>query len=440
MNRSGTESKVVALRPPAREGHLLARIIAAQNEIVQAAHDPGKVIEVVIRRAQELTRSGGAMVEILDVDEMVCLAASGTAAQQVGRRLEAGGSLSGLCVRERKVLWCDDAETDPRVDPDACRRIGLRSMLVVPLLHEDKAIGVLKVVSPYASAYGRADIRSMEMMATLVGAVLGHAIRYAGLVKEYEQRLEAERGEAAERSAVNARLDALLREGNIELVFQPVIRLSDGAVVGYESLCRFPGAERRSPARWFADAVKAGRALELELLAAGKALQALTRLPPATRLSINVSPETIVAEAFARLLSGHDISRLVIEITEHSDVEDYERLRVAVQRLQHRGAQLAIDDTGAGFASLRHVLHLAPDIIKLDISLTHGIEHDRRRQTLASAILTFAVGTQAVVVVEGIETREVLEMLKQLGVHYGQGYYLGRPAPMPEVFPTHIEI
>src|SRR5690606_33598657 len=153
-----------------------------------------------------------------------------------------------------------------------------------PLLHQGQAIGVLKVTSLEPCRYSPADVRTMEMMATLVGAVLGHAIRHEDTAKEYERRLASQRGRAAERAAEAARLDAVLREESVKLVYQPLLRLSDGLIVGYEALCRFPGPERRSPMRWFTDAAGVGRTQELEMLAARKALEALVRMPPPLRL------------------------------------------------------------------------------------------------------------------------------------------------------------
>ncbi|MGH8171867.1 MAG: EAL domain-containing protein, partial [Rhodanobacteraceae bacterium] len=96
------------------------------------------------------------------------------------------------------------------------------------------------------------------------------------------------------------------------------------------------------------------------------------------------------------------------------------------------GVRLAIDDAGAGFASLRHVLRLEPDFIKLDMSITHGIDAQIRHQSLASALLTFANGTSASIVAEGIETQGELDTLRRLGVTYGQGHYLGFPGPLPD--------
>lgn len=416
---------------------LYARIIAAQNEIVQLAHDPNKVVNAVIRRAQELTRSTGAVVEILDDDALVYWAASGSAESQVGLRIGAAGSLSGLCIARNSVLSCDDSEQDPRVNLHACRRVGLRSMLVTPLLYEGRPFGVLKVLSPYPHAYRGPDIQAMTMMAALVGAVLGHAIEYSDLLRDYRGRVEADRVAERQRADLVGGIEALIRDRALLIVFQPMVALSDGRIFAFEALSRFPPGTP-PPDIWFAQAAELDLGLELELEAARMALGRLDDVPRPYRLSINASPETVASDAFRALLSGYDMARVIVEITEHTTISDYDRLRACLRDLHARGVLIAIDDTGAGFASLRHILHLSPDIIKLDISLTRGIDHDIRRQTMVSAIQAFASGTNTTIVVEGVETEGELRVLTGLGIEYGQGYHLGRPAPLEDVMRAEL--
>ena len=122
--------------------------------------------------------------------------------------------------------------------------------------------------------------------------------------------------------------------------------------------------------------------------------------------------------------------RLIIEITEHAQVEDYVQLADALAPLRACGARLAIDDVGAGFASLRHILRLEPDIVKLDLTLTHEIARDPAREALAWSLVRFAEGIDATIAAEGIETPEDLAVLRSLGVTYGQGFYLARPSSL----------
>lgn len=427
-------AKKIHARSKATDG-LYARIIAAQNEIVQLAHDPNRVVGAVIRRAQELTRSTGAVVEIVDGDALVYWAACGSAQAQLGLRIPLAASLSGLCIASNEVLRCDDSEIDTRVNRDACRRVGLRSMLTMPLLHEGRPFGVLKVLSPYPRAYRDEDIRAMDMMATLIGAVLGHAIEYSGLLDDYRGRVEADRAAERQRAERINGIEALIRTRGIEIVFQPMVSLIDGHVFAVEALSRFPRGTP-SPDVWFAQAAEVGLARVLELEAARAALDRLDDIPRPYRLSINASPDTIVSKGFEALLSAHDAARVIVEITEHTTVSDYTALCASLRLLRNRGVLVAIDDAGAGFASLRHILDIAPDIIKLDISLTHGIDRDVRRQSMVSAIRAFAAGTYATIVVEGVETAAELAMLVELGIEYGQGYHLGHPAALEQALPA----
>jgi len=425
-----SRSAVVALRADQNETALLNRIISAQSDIAAAVHDPKEVVDVVIKRTQELTRSEGAAVELLEGDELVYIAASGVASRQIGLRIPIGHSLAGMCVANNQVLWCDDAEFDPRVNREACRQVGLRSMLVAPLLHAGRPIGALKVMSPYASAYRDTDVRTLERMSALIGSALGHAMKHDRLARNQRPAPDAAKDMEQERSDWEDRIRSLLVSRQIRTVFQPVVRLADRAVTGYEALSRFP-AGTGTPDVWFSMASEVGLGIALELEALRSALSHLGSIPEPLHLSINLSPETLMAPALEDALRPYDKSRLILEITEHSTVADYEVMGERILALQRQGLEFAIDDAGAGFASLRHILQLMPDVIKLDISLTRRIDHDKRRQALVSAILSFAHRTSARVVVEGVETAGELDALVALGVEFGQGYYLGRPEALP---------
>ncbi|MBV8960015.1 MAG: EAL domain-containing protein, partial [Actinobacteria bacterium] len=148
-------------------------------------------------------------------------------------------------------------------------------------------------------------------------------------------------------------------------------------------------------------------------------------------LAINVSPTTAMTGELAQLLARYPQERLVLELTEHAQVDDYDRLLEALTRLRSRGVCLAVDDAGAGFASLHHILLLSPDIIKLDISLVRDIHEDPVKRALACSLVTFAREIGSTIIAEGIETPDELATLADLGVPWGQGYHLGRPAPLP---------
>lgn len=183
---------------------LLNAIIGVQTEIAEARLNLDEVMNLVATRAQELTHADGAAVEMADGNVMVYRAALGLAAGHVGVRIKAEGSLSGLCVKTREVLRCDDSETDPRVDLKACREIGLRSMIVVPLFHETRSVGVLKVLSAQTAYFNEVDVHTLQLLAGLVGTALGRSEEH-----KIRQRLMAELEEANKRLEQLATTDGL---------------------------------------------------------------------------------------------------------------------------------------------------------------------------------------------------------------------------------------
>lgn len=224
------------------------------------------------------------------------------------------------------------------------------------------------------------------------------------------------------------RIEAALLDRSITPVYQPILDLSTMTAVGYEGLSRFPDAAHGGPDRWFADAFSVGLGVDLELLAAATLLPMLDTLAPAQFLAVNMAPATALTMGDTQLCDPSLCPQVVIELTEHVPVEDYAAVHRAFAEMRSHGARLAADDMGAGYAGFRHLLDLAPDIIKLDISLIHGIDRSSRQQSLARAITVFAADVGATVVAEGVETAEELHMLHALGVPWGQGYYLGRPS------------
>ncbi|MBA3943355.1 MAG: PAS domain S-box protein [Herpetosiphonaceae bacterium] len=160
------------------EGERLAAVVATQNAIAMAGNDLPAMMHLVVERARELTRAGGAVVDLAEGDEMVCHAVSGTAATHLGLRLKIDGSLSGRCVRTGEILECVDSELDPRVDRAASQRIGVRSLIVVPLCTHGVTCGVLKVFSAVPSAFDERDVDTLQLMAGLVGAALSNATAF----------------------------------------------------------------------------------------------------------------------------------------------------------------------------------------------------------------------------------------------------------------------
>lgn len=244
------------------------------------------------------------------------------------------------------------------------------------------------------------------------------------------ERLRDARDGAAPRGAAT-RIRGVLDAADLTVVFQPIADLETGRVVGVEALTRFPGGEPQRPDRWFQEAAACELGAELELLAVQRALEHLGDVPPGAYLSLNCSPSTMVSRRFADLLAGCPLDRIVIEVTEHAAVSDYERLNAALTCLREGGARVAIDDAGSGFASLRHILRMSPDIIKLDVSLTRGIDQDPVQRALSFSLAAFASAVDAEVVAEGIETQAEYRALRFLQVNHGQGFYLGAPTSPP---------
>ncbi|HEX2027623.1 MAG TPA: EAL domain-containing protein [Nitriliruptorales bacterium] len=226
------------------------------------------------------------------------------------------------------------------------------------------------------------------------------------------------------------RVDLMLANEQFGVVFQPIYDLVDGRLVGVEALSRFHAEPHQPPDRWFADAQLVGRGVELEAAAVRAALMQLPSVPDGVYLSLNVSPDTLVSRQLAEVLEAVDGERLVLEITEHAPVENYLLLAEAMSRYERRGVRLAVDDAGAGFASLRHIVRLGPAIIKLDVSLTRDLHLDPIRASLAAALTGFARSSHVGLVAEGIETEGELDALHRLGVPCGQGFLLSRPSAL----------
>ena len=233
--------------------------------------------------------------------------------------------------------------------------------------------------------------------------------------------------------AVKQSVEAILSQARFAVRCQPIVRLDTGAVVGAEALTRFPSTHRPTDA-WFDDAQRVGLGAQLQLAVVERAVALVGLLPAGAFLTVNVGPEVLASRELLDLLDMVDPERVIIELTEHVRIDDYEWLLGSLSRMRERGARLAVDDAGAGFSSLGHILHLRPELIKLDCQFTRGIDTDPARRSLAHALVSFARDIGAEVVSEGIETPAELDTVRELGVPYGQGYFLSRPT-RPQLIP-----
>lgn len=225
-----------------------------------------------------------------------------------------------------------------------------------------------------------------------------------------------------------AAIEGVLRDQAFEIALQPILHLKDQGTAGYEALCRFSPEPYRPPNLWFEDAAEVGLQVALEVHVIETAFKILPDLPAACYLAVNTSPATLATGKLSDLVAAAGGNRVVIEITEHSAIDDLDVLLMEIDRLRELGARIAVDDAGAGYSGLQQIIRLRPDVIKLDMSLTQNVDKDVARRALASAMVQFARDTNARVVAEGIETEAELRTLKAIGVEMGQGYHLGRPA------------
>jgi EAL domain-containing protein (putative c-di-GMP-specific phosphodiesterase class I) len=223
---------------------------------------------------------------------------------------------------------------------------------------------------------------------------------------------------------IDDRLRPLMADGGPVVLLQPIVDLATGRRAGAEALSRFPHQWNQAPDLVFADAELIGQRERLEIQALRRAAAHLPYV--SGYVAMNVSPATLATAACQDLLHGMPLERIVLELSEHDPIDDYDALRTTLTPLRARGMRLAIDDVGAGFSSLRHIITTAPDVIKLDRSIVAGVAHDNVLGVLGHALVDLAGAIGAQVVAEGIETVADAEALTALGVDLGQGWLFDR--------------
>jgi EAL domain-containing protein (putative c-di-GMP-specific phosphodiesterase class I) len=223
------------------------------------------------------------------------------------------------------------------------------------------------------------------------------------------------------------RIAELIDSDQPEVVFQPIVELGSRGVVGYEALSRFHLEPRRSPDVWFAQAARVGLGVELELKAVRSALDLLDEVPDHCFLSLNVSAPTLCSSGLEAAMTAVTGDRVVLELTEHDLIRDYDRLNTATARFRESGIRVAVDDAGTGCSGFSHILKVSPDVIKLDRTITRSIDLHPARQDLAASVVALARGIGATVVAEGVESDAECHELARIGVSEGQGYLFGRP-------------
>jgi EAL domain-containing protein (putative c-di-GMP-specific phosphodiesterase class I) len=427
------------------------------NEVL----DPRSLLQRVADQVLEVVEgAGGVLVGLSDDSSVTFITGSGFLKPHVGTSVQISSSLAGLAITTREVVRCDDTGSDDRVDAEACRRLGVASSVCVPLLRGHEALGVMSVSSQALAAFNDHDVALLAKLADFLGVAvglagdLGRVQRDLLLFGRPSPEADLEQMEAHDRTRVNAsrfvmnvlrpeavfwmesrrRVQAVLdNPEQLAVVFQPIVELSSNAIVAVEALARFRAEPARGPDAWFAEAEQAGIGVELELLAVANALVARRLLPNDVALTVNVGPAAVVSPGLRQMLRAAGAACLVVELTEHTKFDDYDALLHAVGAIRESGVQLSVDDAGAGFSGLSHILKLSPDFIKLDRELIKGVDTDPVRRALTASMVGFAAGTRAKIIAEGIETADELEAVRALGVGYAQGYFLGRPVPLADL-------
>jgi EAL domain-containing protein (putative c-di-GMP-specific phosphodiesterase class I) len=310
---------------------------------------------------------------------------------------------------------------DLTAHPEAMRlpaaEAGIRSFVSVPVVLSDGTV---------YGTFCAADLTGNPALTMRDRPLMEVLARAASLVIEPGVR------EAARRAQIEARLAPVLAADGPEVVLQPIVDLATGVRIGAEALSRFPAEWAAPPDVCFAQAHSVGLGHRLEIQALLRAARHLSRI--SGYIAMNVSPATLLTAECAEVLRRMPAERVVLELSEHEQVGDYQALAAVLGPLRARGMRLAIDDVGAGFSSLRHIVVTAPDIIKLDRSLVAGISADPVLTTLVRSLVEFGHSCAARVVAEGVETAPDAAALQVLGVDDGQGWHFGRPGP-PENLP-----
>jgi len=389
-------------------------VVAALGHLTVSAV-PEEAAEAVVRELSRRTESDFVSVLQLCADDRLQELATydrSTGVRRGGHALTSAIARRVL-ARARKGPWVKEVDQVEPGEPTfsfASARPELAAG--APIYDGHDLVGIL-TIGISGDAGGSPLVRRAKLMAA--------AIDYASVLSLTAGSAFADRRDVA---ATHARLQDVLTAHEFHPVFQPIVELETRATVGFEALTRFDdGIE---PDVRFDEAEREGLGSDYEMATIQAALDGAARLPRGVFLSINVSPAFVLhcGRRFRRLIKGSKRA-LYLELTERLAIDDYPVVRNALARLGDVG--LAVDDAGAGYASLRHILELRPTYAKLDISLVRGIDGDDIRQALAAGLQYFASKTGCRLIAEGVESEREADVLRGLGVEYAQGFLFGRP-------------
>jgi EAL domain-containing protein (putative c-di-GMP-specific phosphodiesterase class I)/CheY-like chemotaxis protein len=412
--RAHLRSREAWSRVVADELRLRASVVSALDHMTLSAEPEVAAEAIVNELAKRTDMPFISVLQLVSGDRLQPLAmynrSQGLSVR--GPLLHAGRS--GYLLRKaREGPWAERVPDRLPGEPDNLFwSAGLSLFAGAPIYAGETLVGILDIgaVSEHATP-------TLGEQAKL----MAEAIDYASILSVVAGSALADRRETVE---IRKRLRRELAARAFYPVFQPIVELETLEVVGFEAMTRFADGTR--PDLRFAEATAYGMGEEFELAAIEAAVGQAVKLPEGLFLSLNISPAVALSagKRLPRVLA--DLARpVVLELTEHVPIEDYPSLRQALDAMGD--VEIAVDDAGAGYASMRHILELRPAFAKLDISLVRGIDGDELRQAMAAGFQYYALRTGCRLIAEGVETDEEANTLKALGVDFGQGYLFGRP-------------
>ncbi len=378
--------------------------VVEQLGCLDTSAPPARVGDAVCEALLDLPGTDAVALLRFEDNDVSVLAQRGGAAVAAGTALP---PILGLMVqrRARAGPWADEAA-----------------------LHSDAAVAGRPVLSAFAPLTWRNSMIGVLALGFAPGAAAA-ALRAPALATAIDlaPAVAAAVGPSLTgRDSPRPVIEDVIASRAFQPVFQPVVDLKTREVMGFEALTRFD--DGTPPELRFKEAAEMGLAVRLEHATVGAALEAAAQLPPGLFVSVNASP-ALILERETIAVAARDQSRpLILELTEREPVDDYGALARVLEGL--RSVKLAVDDAGAGYASLRHILALRPSYIKLDITWVRDIENDTARQALVAGINHFATLTNCRIIAEGIETEAECKALRRLGIDFGQGFLFGHPEPV----------
>lgn len=411
--------------------------------VLAASLDPVSLMSRIAEQTCLFTpKADGAAISVYTHDrKFVVVSAHGLVASLLGLVLPADGTFQGRAIATGQPQVSHETTSDLSLTPqvrEIGNRLGIQSLVVIPLMYNGIAVGALSVTATEAHRFNDADVLAITSISQFVSALIDSHSELSRLLDDLLEDPRTPNADSAARFLASVLLPETIRHDHLhdqldtllstpsELlpVFQPIVDLATGRTLGFEGLSRFPAKPEVSPAQWFGTARQLGRGYPLELMALRRVLSAAHVVPNDCFLAVNLSPLTALDPTVQDILTSAN-HRLVVEITEHEPFpEDF---AARLKPLRDQGIELAIDDAGAGFASFTQLLRLRPDMIKIDGELTSDIENDPVKRALATSIVQLATELGSSTVAEAIENPEQMRALQAIGIQYGQGYLLGRP-------------